>query len=357
MRQLRVLYHLMRADLLERTRRYSFLVTLGFVIFAAYLYLPPKEASYLTLGLGSYRGVYNSAWVGGAIAVLCAALLSLPAFYLVKNAIERDERTRVGQIIAMTPLRKPLYTLGKAFSNFVTLAVMVGVIAVAAAAMQLIRGEVYRLDPWPLLAPFVICVLPAMAMIAALALLFETIPWLAGTFGNVAYAFLWLGLLIATAAAMPADPRRIARPTNDLWGVSLIVSGMMQDAATAFPGYDGSVAIGAATLQAPLQTFTWAGIHWTPGILAGRLLWVGVAIGISLVAAVFFRRFDSNPKMGRGLRRRRGERGQDLKTSALSTASASSASELSSLSVSSAAYQATSTQLPPLTREIGRAHV
>ena len=136
----RTLYHLMRADLFERARRYSLLITLGFIIFAAYVYISPKEAHYLTLGLGNYRGVYNSAWVGGAMAVLSSGLLSLPAFYLVKNALERDERTQVGQIIATTPLSKPLYTLGKAFSNFVFLALMVGVIAVAAAAMQLIRG-------------------------------------------------------------------------------------------------------------------------------------------------------------------------------------------------------------------------
>ncbi len=120
-----VVYHLMRGDLFERTRRYSFLITLGFAVFVAYLYLPLKPADYLTLGLGNYRGVYNSAWIGGAMAVLCSTLLSLPAFYLVKDAIERDRRTRVGQILATTPLSRPLYTLGKAFSNFVFLAVAV----------------------------------------------------------------------------------------------------------------------------------------------------------------------------------------------------------------------------------------
>ena len=162
-----VVYHLMRADLFERARRYSFLITLGSVVFAAYLYIPPKEADYLTLGLGNYRGVYNSAWIGSAVAVLSSALLSLPAFYLVKNAVERDERTRVGQIVATTPLSKPLYTLGKAFSNFVFLAVMVGVIALAAAGMQLIRGESLRLDPWALLSPFVLCSLPAALHLSA----------------------------------------------------------------------------------------------------------------------------------------------------------------------------------------------
>ncbi len=295
MNMLRVLYHLMRADFLERSRRYSFLITLGLTIFAAYLYMPPSSADYLTLGLGNYRGAYNSAWVGGAMAVLCSALLSLPAFYLVKNAIERDEQTHVGQIIATTPLSKPLYTLGKAFSNFVFLAVTVSVIAISAGAMQLIRAEVLSIDLWALLSPFVFSVLPAMAMIAALALLFETIPWLRGTFGNVVYFILWLVLLIISAANM-TSPQRLGEPSNDMWGMQIILSSMMNDTGAAFPDYQGSVSIGAATLQAPLQTFTWHGIQWTGEIIFGRMMWVGAALGVSLLAALFFRRFDPAPQ-------------------------------------------------------------
>jgi len=295
MNMLRILSHLMRADFLERAHRYSFLITLGLTVFAAYLYLPPSSADYLTLGLGNHRGVYNSAWVGGAVAVLGSALLSLPAFYLVKNAIERDEQTRVGQIIATTPLSKPLYALGKAFSNFVFLAMMVGVIALSAGAMQLIRGEVFLIGLCALLSPFVFCVLPAMALIAAVAVLFETISWLRGTLGNVVYFILWLVLLIVSAATM-SSPQQAVKPANDLWGIQIILSSMMNDTAAAFPDYQGSVAIGAVTLQAPLQTFTWNGIHWTSEIIFGRLLWMGAALGISLIVALFFRRFDPAPQ-------------------------------------------------------------
>jgi hypothetical protein len=295
MNKLRTLYHITRADFLERSRRYSFLVTLGLTIFAAYLYLPPSSANYLTLGLGSYRGIYNSAWVGGAAAVLCSALLSLPAFYLVKNAIDRDERTGVGQIIATTPLSKSLYTLGKAISNFVFLAVMVAMIALSAGAMQLMRAEVFGLDPWTLLSPFVFCVLPSMAVIAALAVLFETIPWLRSTLGNVVYFAVWLVLLMISAASLPSS-ERVGEPTNDLWGIQVILSSMIKDTAAAFPDYQGSVAIGAATLPAPLQTFTWNGVQWTAEIILGRMLWLIAALGIVLLAALLFRRFDPAPR-------------------------------------------------------------
>jgi len=295
MNTIRTLYHVTRADFLERARRYSFLITLGLTIFAAYVYVPPASADYLTLGLGNYRGAYNSAWIGGAVAVLCSALLSLPAFYLVKNAIERDERTGVGQIIAATPLSKSLYMLGKAFSNFVFLAVMVGVIALSAGAMQLIRAEVFRIDLWALLSPFVFCVLPSMAVIAAAAVLFETIPWLRGTFGNVVYFILWLVLLIVSAANMPS-PQRVGEPANDLWGLQVVLSGMIEDTAAAFPNYQGSVAIGAVTLPAPLQTFTWDGIQWTAQMILGRMLWLIAALAIVLLAGLLFRRLDPAPR-------------------------------------------------------------
>lgn len=295
MNAIRVLYHLMRADFFERARRYSVLITLGLTMFAAYIYIPPSDATYQTLGLGGYRGVYNSAWTGASVAVLCSALLSLPAFYLVKNAVERDEQTRVGQIIATTPLSKPLYTLGKAFSNFVFLAVMVGVIAIAAGAMQLIRGEVFRIDLGALLSPFIFIVLPVMAMIATVAVLFETIPWLRGTFGNVVYVVLWSIMLIVSAANIPS-PQHIGEPANDLWGIQFILLSMIKDTAAAFPGYQGSVAIGMVTLPAPLQTFTWVGIHWTTKIIFGRILWTTAAIGVGLLAALFFRRFDPAPR-------------------------------------------------------------
>jgi hypothetical protein len=295
---LRTLFHLTRADFLERSRRYSFLITLGLTIFAAYLYLPPSSADYLTLGLGNHRGVYNSAWVGGSVAVLCSALLSLPAFYLVKNAIERDEQTRVGQIIATTPLSKSLYTLGKALSNLAFLAVMVGVIALSAGAMQVIRAEVFRIDLWVLLSPFLFCVLPSMGVIAALAVLFETITWLRGTFGNVLFFILWLALLIVSAANMPS-PQPVGEPANDLWGVQVVLSSMIKDTAAAFPDYQGSVAIGAVTLPAPLETFDWDGIHWTAEIVFGRFVWLGTALGLALLAALFFRRFDPAPRKPR----------------------------------------------------------
>lgn len=168
------------------------------VAVGGYSYVPPADANYLTLNLDGHRGVYNSAWIGAMVAIAASLTLSLAGFYLVKETIKRDEETGVGQILAATPLGKPVYTVGKALSNFAVLAVMVGVLAIVAGVMQLIRGEESHINFWKLLAPFLFIGLPTMALVAALAVLFETISGLSKGFGNIVYFFLWVGVLIST---------------------------------------------------------------------------------------------------------------------------------------------------------------
>jgi len=291
----RMIYHLARADFLERVRRYSFLITLGLTLYLGYAFVPPAHSTYATMEMSGHRGVYNSAYVGGAVAMLSAVFLSLAGFYLVKNALDRDLQTRVGQILATTPLTKPAYTLGKALSNFAVLSVMVGVMALAAGIMQLVRGEDMTIHPWPLLAPFLLISLPVMAVVGSVAILFETIGWLRSGFGNVAYFFLWV-----TALSIPASVHGslAGRPFNDLLGAGILVPGLLAACGAAYSGCGNAEKISMGfNFKSEgqfwdLTTFRWDGIQWTPDIIAGRLVWIGLAVVIGLIAAVFFRRFD-----------------------------------------------------------------
>jgi hypothetical protein len=94
MNALRVLYHLARADFLERVRRYSFLITLGLTLFLGYAI----ASGQLTLVVGQqYRGTLNSPWVGGLMAAMVNFFLGLFGFYLVKGSVSRDYETGVGK--------------------------------------------------------------------------------------------------------------------------------------------------------------------------------------------------------------------------------------------------------------------
>lgn len=301
----RVLYHLLRADFFERTRRYSFLLTLGFVVYFAYLFVPPNHARYATLQMAGHRGVYNSAWLGTQVAMLATLFLSLVGFYLTKNTITRDRQTGVGQILAATPLRKIWYVLGKAFSNFAVLAVMVLVLIVATAIMQLVRAEDLRIQAWQLASPFLFLTLPTLAIIAALAVLFESIKALRGGLGNAVFYFLW-------TFAIALDVREGAN-LDFVFGFSAPLQSMQTATAQAYPEYDGDKArfsmgfnIKANDELWNLKTFTWKGVAWTPVLLFKRLVSFALAFGLALIAAFCFDRFDGTATV-RMKKKRRGE--------------------------------------------------
>ena len=286
----RVVYHLARADYLERTRRSSFLIILGLTVLAGYFYLPANSSTQktlaFTLDFSGYRGVYNSAWVGTQVALFATLWLSLAGFYLVKNTVERDLRTGVGQIIATTSLRKVQYTSGKALSNFAVLTTMTVILAVVAGAIQLVRGEDMHLDLLALFTPFLFIMLPTMAVVAALAIFFETVAWLRGTLGNIVYAFLMTTILTITFAVNIGN-------ISDLLGLNFPLQQMQQGVKAAVPGFNGGLNIGTRFGTTAFRTFQWGGIQWTGEIIADRFFWVGVAFAIALFAALFFTRFDS----------------------------------------------------------------
>src|SRR5579884_2837698 len=259
MNRLGIVYQLALADYLERARRSSFLIVLGLTVAAGYFYLPANSANTKTLAFTIsfggpaiwYRGVYNSAWVGTQVALFATLWLSLIGFYLVKNTLERDIRTGVGQIIATTPLTKAQYTFGKTLSNFAVLATMTLVLVVA-----------------------------------AIAVLFETIGWLRGTLGNVVYFFL-IGAIITITATENTGP------VGDLLGSNFTIQQMQMGVKAAVPGYDGNFDYGTRFGTTLFHTFPWQGMQWTQEIVLSRLLWVGIALVIASGAALFFTRFDS----------------------------------------------------------------
>jgi hypothetical protein len=295
MNSLRVLYHMMRADLLERTRRYSFLIMLLAVIYLGYA----VNNGMIFLALDDYRGIYNSAWVGSLMVLVIVTFLGWFGFYLIKNTIERDERTGVGQIIATTPLTRVQYTLGKWLSNFALLAILCLILAFAAVIMQLLQREAAAIDLWALLAPFLFVALPLMALIAALAVLFETIPFLRGGFGNVVYFFLFIFMLIFSIEMLGKT-----YPRWEPMGMRLITMDMAEELLQIDPGYNvENFNLGMADKGA-LKTFLWTGMDWTPGLIALRLSWIVISAGIAAGSAVFFNRFDPSTRSVRRFRRK-----------------------------------------------------
>ena len=332
---LRQLHAIARADLRERRRRFSYLATLAGTLYFVYL----VHAGNVRLTIHGQRGVYNSAWIGTLMALSVGSLLSLIGFYLVKNTLDGDRRTGVGEILAATPMSRAAYTLGKALSNFSLLASILVLCAVAAGITQLLAREEARLDLVALLLPMAALAAPPVALAAAMAVLFEAIAWLRGSLGNVIFFFLWIGWLSLAAIGPGVDPlgfqlvessyaRQLPAPVGAAaaaaarGGISLNIgpggpagpAGSAGAEESAGPETGSAGAAAAAAKGAGSQAGTpaaraprpplpsdihWRGIDWTAAVVARRLGWLGIAFAIALIAALPFSRFDPAREGGR----------------------------------------------------------
>jgi hypothetical protein len=280
-----MLYQLALADFRERTRRYSFLITMLATVFFGYLVVTGKY----TLRLGEYRGVYNSAWVGSLMSMACTVMLGIFGFYLIKNSVSRDRHTGVGQILATTRLSNSAYVTAKAISNFAVLVLMTAILAAGAVVMQWLGGIRGEFNLWALIAPFLFNCLPVMTLIAATAVLFESARWLRGTAGNILYLFVAEMALI--------NSLMLDFPATDFTGLGLFIPEMKEAAWASYPdaklGIEmGFVGVIKDTSGSTMKQFHWDGISWSLSMIPVRVLWVGMSLGLVGLATRCFDRFD-----------------------------------------------------------------
>jgi hypothetical protein len=233
------------------------------------------------------------------ISIIATFFLGWFGFYVVKGSVARDRETGVGHIMATTPMSRPFYMLGKWISNFVVLMTMILILMIFGFVIQLINAESTQVDLWSYISPFLFIVTPLMAMVAAVAVLFEAIPFLSGGFGNVVYFFAFVMMIPFTMESKIVE----TIPAIEPLGMALLKSDMASEVLLVFPDYDGSFMLGGLE-TAITGTFTWHGIDWTSTVIATRLAYVGLAVLVTLLAALFFDRFDPSRARPRKTRTR-----------------------------------------------------
>lgn len=285
MNWLRTLGQLILGDLRERTRRYSFLWILIGTTFFGYLVITGKY----TLVFVGYQPQYNAAWVGSLMSSFCAIMTALLGFYLIKNTVERDRRTGVGQILASTPMRGTTYMLAKFVSNYLVLFALTVVLVGAAVVMQFINDTPGGFSPVELLTPFLVITLPVLGLVAGVALLFESIRWLRGTVGNILYLLAFEAVLVIAVVA--------EQPFLDLAGFYRYTTSMKAAILALYPDVKiatqmGLVGIFEGMSSEKLLPFTWSGIDWSIEMFTSRLAYIATGLAITGVAALCFDRFD-----------------------------------------------------------------
>lgn len=298
MNTLRILYHLARADFLERIRRTSFLLMLGLVVWIGYLSASGQASISM---MTHYFGIVNSAWIGAVMTLTVTMFLAFVGFYIVKGSVSRDYETGVGQIMATTPLNRPLYMLGKWLSNFAVLGITILIILLEGILMNLLADPA-GFDLWALAAPLVLIALPCMALVAALAVLFESIHWLRGGLGNFLYFFIYLFAMGAATGVTIHGTLSKANPYIDFTGMRFFSDSISPAGQAVYPELKAGISFGFPHVDVsrffpdlPLgepKYFLWTGATWTADMLLSRLVFLAIAVGLVMASALFFDRFN-----------------------------------------------------------------
>lgn len=269
-----------QADFRERMRRAPVWMTMLAAVFLCYLAVVDKAG----VTMEGSRGVWNTAWCAGTMAVLATCFLSLVCFFVIRNSVLRDEETGAGKLVATARISNVAYLSGKFLSNFAVLLVISLVFVCGAPVLQWSRHAGYPFRTWQLINPFLYITLPAAAFVSAMAVLFECHAWLKKGVGNVVYVFAWIEML--REAAMES------RGWTDMVGFyGFINSCIAAAAAQGMAIRDRGINIGHAVFD-HWTIFTWNGFSFSWHEVILRAEWFLVAGGLLLVATAFFKRFD-----------------------------------------------------------------
>ncbi|GAB2656140.1 ABC transporter permease [Arenimonas aestuarii] len=271
---------IVHADFRERSRSTRFWVVLCGVGIATWWLFPTSDAGYVTVGVGGARGLYSSAWVGMVLGLLYATMLSLFGFYIVRGTLSRDFETRVWQLLVATPMTRPGYLLAKWTSHMLVFALLVAVGLGIGLAAQIHHAEATTIDPWQLVLPSLLFAMPALGLAGFFAVLFDLLPWLRRSGGNVLYFFLWIFVFISLAQHFDPDKSAWAASTwlSEPSGISLAMRDIQGWLAQTQPERAASgFSIGMSIMEGSIETFAWDG--WRPDAMdvLGRLLWLAVA--------------------------------------------------------------------------------
>ncbi|GGL10567.1 hypothetical protein [Deinococcus radiotolerans] len=259
------------------------LLLLAMVVVTA-LYLPARDAAYLTLSVNGQRGAYSWAWVGLVTGVLGALAFSLAGLFLVGRAPQRDAANGSWALLATSPASRVALLGARTLADTLLLWALWGVVLLGSVAVVLARGEATGApDLGALLLPGVLITFPVLALVAALGTLLDAVIPRARLGRGVAGVLLWtalVGVTLGTPAPVP-DLLGVREPLRQ---ATLALTGRV---AAPFVLAESGVNVGVQARTAPLTPQAWTGLTWTPADVAGRTLPVALAVALVLVAALF----------------------------------------------------------------------
>ncbi len=281
-----LLLTIIKSDYLQRTRSYAFLITLCVSLAIAYTFVPEPNANYSTIRIADHVGYYNSAWFGYVTAILTSIFLSLIGFYLINNSIKNDIHTKIGHIVASTPISNFIYLLSKVLSNFLVLFTIAAMVFIMSILLFILYNDGYPFELNQFVKPYVLIVLPALFVIAVIAIVFEVFFGKYSVLQNIGFFFLFSGLLVMT-------PKTEMQFSMDIFGSSIVMHELEQTVrkiSNTPENTDLSIGYVLGNVK-QTHSFEFKGMEFPTIFLLSRFIWIIIGILVIYLISHFFHRF------------------------------------------------------------------
>lgn len=291
MNKLYEIYYIGISDFLDRIRSKSTLIMSLLIIYVSYLFFPQSNSSFYytlnyTFGNYFYRGIYNSMWVGWVATVAFISIVTLVGFYFIRNSIKRERDLLVGEISASTGIKSWIFIFGKAFGNLLFLLFQMLIVILVTIIMQFVRGESYSLHLIKLLTPFLLLAVPACFITAIIAIIFEIIPFLKSTFGNIVYFSAWCAIVIFSFT----NKSSLFSDVFGLNAISKIISQQLKANFKEFANVNSFNIGSSGPLHGNIKTFVMDKVNIGSNVFFERLFWILIGILLLFLVSTFFKR-------------------------------------------------------------------
>jgi len=284
---MKLFFTIIKSDYLQRTRSYAFLITVCASLAIAYTFVPEPNANYSTIRIADHVGYYNSAWFGYVTAIMTSIFLALIGFYLVNSGIKKDIDTKVGQIVAATPISNFKYLFSKVSSNFLVLITIVGIVFMMSVVLFILYNDGFTFQVFQFIKPYVLITVPSMFFIAVLAVVFEVFLGRYSVLQNIGFFFLFSFMMVFT-------PKTEAEYALDVFGTRIVMSKfeeMVKTLTNTDENTDLSIGYVIGNVK-ETKKFHFNGMDFPLSFLMSRLGIILLGIGIIVVVAPVFHRFN-----------------------------------------------------------------
>jgi hypothetical protein len=240
-------------------------------------YMLPIDGTGVVIAIGDHLPVMTSPFLGVSLGIVVSTLmLPIGWLYLRSNTTRRQP----WQVEEVTAASRIAIALGRFGADAVVLLAMLAALTLAGWFLGWLIVPRAALNVAEMTFALWLVAAPALVGLAALRILFDSRPLLRSAFGDFGYFVVWMASIIAPVAADGRAPGFVTNMCDFAGFVTPLAYG-------SAAGNNFSIG-GVETVPGRVHLDVMAGLL-SPGYIPSRLVWIGIAVALVVLAGVIYR--------------------------------------------------------------------